>query len=86
MVLHTKNARIGSLEVARGFAQFYTYENHAHAQERVFWHAPVSETYTIEFLDPKNMVLDTKNVKIGSVEVARGFAQFYTSENHAHAQ
>ena len=84
--LDTKNVKIGWVEVAKSVAQFYTYENHAHAQERVFWHAPVSETYTIEFLDPKNMVLDTKNVKIGSLEVARGFAQFYIYENHAHAQ
>ena len=53
------------------------FENHAHAQQRIFGHVHVSKICTIEFLDPKNMVLDTKNVKIGSVEVARGFARFF---------
>ena len=33
---------------------------------------------TNEFLDPKNPIIDTKNIEIGQQEGARGFVQFFS--------
>ena len=40
------------------------------------------ERCTNEFLDPKNPHLDTKVIKIGQQEGARGFVQFFSILAH----
>ena len=40
--------------------------------------AHIVKKCTNEFVDPKNSMIDTKNIEIGQQEGARGFVQFFS--------